>query len=235
MKRTNSKTRNSRWRGALPFVGLFIVFLTFAVKDGVRDWMKDAADSADAARTMFLVRSDIGSVHEDIASLSELIRDRLVTKNNGVSQGDLKHSIDMRLAKVPQEIMDVSSFVNDVGELAERSGQEEEYAPKKEKTFERLKDLDSDFGAITADQAKAPFELAELSRRADEIDMKLSSIKEDASVDFAFVYVKVITLAKRDEKIYRICTFVSWALYIAGWSLTFTGRLLHIEGAEGID
>jgi hypothetical protein len=58
---------------------------------------------------------------------------------------------------------------------------------------------------------------AELAKRAEEIDAKLSSIKEDATVDFVSVYVEVIALAKRNEKIYLICTYVSWVLYVAGW------------------
>jgi hypothetical protein len=47
--------------------------------------------------------------------------------------------------------MALNSFVDEVHELAERSGKEEEYAPTREKMFERLKDFDSDFDAITAD------------------------------------------------------------------------------------
>jgi hypothetical protein len=85
MKRIEFKSKHSRWRRSLPLLGLFIVFLTFAVKDGVKDWRKDAVDSANAARTMFLLRSDIGGVHEDIGTLSDIVRDQLATSNRAGS------------------------------------------------------------------------------------------------------------------------------------------------------
>src|ERR1700752_71865 len=71
MRRTNGH----RYDRLLAFAGALIVFLTFVVKEGKRDELKDLTAAIDSAESIFVIRTQMGASNEKLRLLIQSIKD----------------------------------------------------------------------------------------------------------------------------------------------------------------
>jgi hypothetical protein len=76
----------------LTFAGALIVFVTFLVKEGKRESLKDLADSVDAAESVFVIRSDNFTTPVQLARVEDKI-DKVgqdLYRNSKIKDMDMK-------------------------------------------------------------------------------------------------------------------------------------------------
>src|SRR5882672_6760922 len=76
----------------LTFAGALIVFVTFLVKEGKRESLKDLADSVDAAESVFVIRSDSFTTPVQLARMEEKIDEigRVQYRDSKIKDMDMK-------------------------------------------------------------------------------------------------------------------------------------------------
>jgi hypothetical protein len=203
----------------LSIAGAFIIFVTFLVREGYRDELKQLVDSIDGARNVFLIRSDSRNIAEQIARLQASLGAKypqyVMAPSNALSQSfaeSILSSMDL-LAKVPHG----EEFDKEVSAFAWRREQwSREYlrpiAPIPE-------------GPIVHDKAKEAADAA--------IDKKL--LMEASALDTeTFLFGgRVVDMARKveaeKEQHYRTSKRIYFCLFAIGWGLAIIGKIVGVE------
>lgn len=222
---------------ALSIIGALIVFITFVVKDAVRDHVKEIVDSLQSAEGVFLIRADTASVAYAMSGISERVDqiwdatpDRAeYIKTNDSSRieafSDLqKYSQGIELLKV--NLDRVSRLVHSVPKSKGsdvRTNELETFVNRFRKVNQDEKILDT---KLQSDPAigfeEAAEEFSTLGNDYEDLGIDLDDFSERILKEFEEV-------KESEERFYNVCTWVSYFLYAIGWGMTFAGKLFNVE------
>ena len=232
-----------RRRGKLlSFFGALIVFSTFVVKEGMREYLKNVIDSLDLAQGIFAVRKDNSVTHSQLVLLAGNMTEieGLLKHVNGNRSRNLlnvamweEQVVTPRIASIDSSLRGIEQFIQTLPhnkDLAARllSAQKrlaKDTSLNRDNVGKTRKWLD--VGTNRDD----PMELLITKLTVDTLEIESSalndfttSISEDAQ-KAAESYRASVEL--RYERYSRL----SYFLYTLGWTLGLAGRLY---GAEGV-
>lgn len=193
------------------FLGALIVLLTFVVKDGLREHLKDAAGSISAANDVFAIREDnMGTRLE----LEELKRD--------IEKNTIDHSwSDVRI--IQTKCHEMYYALGAVAYLIETTDDKEDTPT--------IKSLDQELTRIRFDSLAlsiSPSTVSTLSENASALELKIAKF-EDEVVERARIKLQ------QNQARYDGWTWISYVLYTIGWGLGLLGKIYGVPGAVGGD
>jgi hypothetical protein len=228
------------------------VFLSFYVKEGVRDRSKELASSINTARTMFAVRSAIGDVASSLhseRSIVELTKSRL--ENPGpVSMkllfDDVQVSIN-GLSTERSEHWGMYRIASDLlNSLPVKSQELVVMDSELEKTLNERKPME------TANALGKRLSELEASKDSDDLDKELALFQiisdfpttdmEEEGSKISIFGQQVLEEAKKQndkqERTLKWTTYATYATFTLGWILGLIGKLFKLPalgggGAEG--
>jgi hypothetical protein len=219
-------------RRAAAVIGAFIVFLTFVVKDAIRENVKDLVDGLQSAQDVFEIRAQ----HEISVSLLNGIAQRVemiwgttaeglaFLRRNDQSGviGDITANAD-GLQQAKANLDNLRRFIDRLPTT--------ETAPRAAvKDLEvRWKQLDDTYlKTIAAINSKKLSEDDEFGASVD-----LGTARETLQLDVGNLSDDVIArsdeLKERAERTLKTYTWISYFLYSIGWSLALFGRLFDLD------
>lgn len=238
--RSKSRGFLRRHNRLLSFVGVLIVFITFVVKEGLRERIKDLADSIGTAQNLFLLRNDGTVTARQVESLQAQL-------------AQLEARQDKEAPWVPSTmyLTTITSRAYGAKRCADSIATFVSALPKHAAYDKRLKELDDEqqdlkvavavavatdvtplaaqlgIGAVpTGDQAERR---AEAERQINELNTLSWKVFTDGQNLADDVLRDAEGVKKKREDYYAIYTWASFALYSLGWSLGLIGRLYGKE------
>jgi hypothetical protein len=185
----------------LVYLGAFIVFLTFIVKEGLREHLKDAAGSISAANDVFAIREDNMETRLELGELKAV-----------------DHSwSDIRLVQTKSQQMYYS--LGAVAYLIETTNDEEDVP--------RIKALDQELTKIrfgSLDLNISPSTINGLTVSAFALELKIAQFEDD-------VMRRARINLQQKRALYDMSTWVSYGLYTIGWGLGLVGKLYGVPTA----
>lgn len=204
----------------LSTLGALIIFFTFLAREGFRDELKELVDSIDAARSVFLIRSDNLDIAEQIAHLQASLtanQQYPPIPSNVLYRfftASLMSSLDL-LDKVPHG----EEFDREASALAWRRDNWMREYPRP---------IDPLPGPIVRDKAKEAAEAA-LNER---LWLEASALDSETWLFGARVVDMARKVEAEKEQRYRTSKRVYFCLFVLGWGLAFIGKIVGVEGLE---
>jgi len=203
----------SRHRRLLPLVGAIVIFATFIIKEGVRDHLKELAETVDSAQSIFLIRKDnIRTVHmlrsmqslqrlskPPISFIETLEQDLLNDEQDIFEHGDINYSV---IRKLP----DNSKLYEENRRILKAT---------EEINMDRGGDSDRQYQERLKNAAAKSFALSDM---ASNLTTKVISAASER--------------AESAKRWYDRFTWTSYVFYTIGWSLAFLGKAVGVEGLE---
>jgi hypothetical protein len=178
---------------------------------------------------LFILREDIGGLREDIFDLSDQVAESdRAARDQGAPSNSQKDRLDMIFKAISRELKENDSFITEAGELAEKGGYSKFFEQDVKESRSNISDLSKEFDHLMATEQTGEADLQNLIGKANTLYTKLGNIEEVVGVAFAMTYARILESSKKEEQIYKVCTWASWFLYVVGWGLTLTGTLLNI-------
>lgn len=215
----------------LTFIGALMVFFTFVVKEGLRDQVKDVADSIGTADQSYVVRTDINTIRDVLTETndylfamakgevrkskggSETLRVGILFDEAGVYRTALDNMARL-LEKLPQNLQ--SQYSNEFNDLRK---DEAAYYDLIQSTVGELPMWEHD---RTGDLRHARLDLDDLTTRSIDLHLRINSLAAGlrTSADKFRTYV---------EQRYRLYSWVSYVLFGVGWGLALLGKLIGVD------
>jgi len=236
----------------LTFLGALVVLITFVLKEGVRDHVKDRVDDVRAAINAYEIRSDLQLDSEEItAEEAELLKFYDRTKSMTAAQllgyngavAEHCQRIQALLSKTVRAQNDVSDLANALPPNDELNRSEKEDADQLKRFRQEVVSTDADaagpeisnlgpeFIQYTNDQVK----LLAINTRT-----KANKLGEDVPLRAQLVWVHgkqtalyAREIVENEEKQYRHATWASYVLYTIGWGLGLFARLFGVSSTSG--
>jgi hypothetical protein len=228
-------------------LGAGIVFLSFYVKEGVRDRSKEMASSINTARTMFAVRSAIGDIASSLhseRSIVELTKSRL--ENPGpVSMKLLFDYVQVSINSLSterSEHWDTYRIASDLlNSLPVKSQELAVTNSELEKTLNEKKPME------TANALGKSLAELEASKDLDDLDKELSLfhiMSVIPSIDMDGEGFKISNFGQRvleeakkqndkQERTLKWTTYATYATFTLGWILGLIGKLFKLPALGG--
>jgi hypothetical protein len=236
---TPTKSRNwfQKHNRLLTFFGALIVFLTFVVREGLRDQLKDLVDSIDSAQNAFLLsvlstESPMAFNRLEREVLS--IRTQRQSGHTDPSERDIKETWLL----IAERIERARITLNDISRLQEKlpakdqtvllfSGVEDELAKCRE-NYAHVQKIGPE--ALEPD----PTQYSGESYPFGELDTATRTLIQRVGQLGSLVWEEADIVRRSDEFRLRIYTWATYFLYAFGWCLGLVGRL-HGVGGAGTD
>jgi hypothetical protein len=219
-------------RRMLGFVGALIVFVTFMVKDGLREELKDLVSSIDSAEDVFAIRNDSSTTAMWLQRLQEQV-DWVAekTKLKGTSySGDMVERTHSSLEITREQHESIAMAFENIRRLIEKlhgRKKEEEQLAALEKRLEAAREehdvLALKFGR---EPMSVLWAIAPLLNETEAISEDTRQLAKD-------LLGAAATERKHRETVYGVSTWASYLLYTLGWSLGLAGRIFGISDLEG--
>jgi hypothetical protein len=228
----------------LTFIGALIVFVTFVVKEGLRDHLKDLISSIDATENVFLVRQDEHTVLLRLRQIKHRLLDCEAKKRKG--RGATREMLlgfareDVSAAEETEE--NLLSALDNITRLLDKLPPEADTRASLEtikRNMETSRTRHKDFitfinndGVITnEDSANQDRIAADMGRLMEGQTLENFGLYQDA-LDLAKVVLdKAQMVSKKKESLFNFYSWVSYCLYVIGWGV---GLAAHIGGLERV-
>jgi len=211
--------------------GALIVFLTFVVKDAVREQVKDLVDSLQSAEDVFEIRAQ----HEVTVALLNGIGQRvqLIWQSTPEAKEFLRKN-------------DKSGVIHDITENADIIEQERANLDNLQRFIARLPSSETGLRAEVSEIRKRWTEhhdfylqvIAMINQKQMSEDQEFDAMStlgpESEDLNSAILDLSERAIAKSDtlredaEKRLQIYTWASYVLYTVGWSLALFGRIFEV-------
>jgi hypothetical protein len=211
----------------LELLGLLVVFITFVIKDGIRDQLKDRVSTLATSEASFLIRREISTVSHKIDELKPIAFE-------GTDDPYRLTEIEAR--------EEIKRLKDSVSVYTSRTWFLIDTIPNNDALKKRISDINrrvDDFvGEAATAEAEAeagtgpPTTNGMVSGKTVLTMAKGRSIQEEIE-DFQWdVFAAADKAAVAAEGRYKVATRTSWMFYGLGWLLTFSARLLGVKGIE---
>jgi len=232
----NYVSRHSR---LLIFVGALIVFVTFLVKEGLRERLKDLVDSIDTAQSVFVAERENQQMSQRLAEIYRISVVSYDNMHNPAPQPGEAYPITIAtIMSHYQGAYDaeqrLESELNAVDRLLEK-------LPTDQNRDKKLNDLQTQFKAVQ--KTDEDFRNTPSPRSTSELKENLNSAvslehqawdTETAIQNLSLSILKdSAEVKKRDETYFKIATWGSYLLYCLGWGLGLIGKLFGLDGLGG--
>jgi hypothetical protein len=221
-------------RRLVTFIGALIVFVTFVIKDGLREQLKDLVSSIDSAESVFAIRNDTATTAMWLQRLQEQvdwIAEKIKLKGTSYS-GDMVERMHSSLEIINEvhESLDVS--LGNISQLLEKVPGQQQNEKKHKEIEDRLRDLREQREALLMIFTREPMSilwkiaplLSETQKASDDTRQFAKDVLAEATKE-----------RKQRERVVNATTWTSYVLYTLGWGLGLAGRVYGVDGVEGAD
>ncbi len=238
----SDKTHNAHWivrwvrrhKRALAFLGAFIVFMTFVIKDALRDQLKDAMGSMNEAKAFNGVLADTRRIRHQLARIEPPQEINAPVKISDKTDPLIAETIRRVDAAKRECVRQLQNYDAVVGLAEALHGQSEA-----DDTLEQIHKAASALDELVGLELELRTGKPPLSR-VQEIRSKISDLISKATLGEAWIEDRtgglmwLMALRKQGlERKYGQITWTSYWLYALGWSLGLAGRLVGVEVGGG--
>jgi hypothetical protein len=234
--------RIQRYSKLFTFLGASIVLLTFAVKEGWRESVKDLAETVDSAQNIYTLRADglaTASQLNGLTSEVEAIRAKVEDNQFGMTLPGINRSMLLYSGQLHQ----LEASTDNLSRLNEKLATKEPFQP-------RMTDIQSqieteqvafrEIGVATVrvapkadERGTLPTEDARaISKQIFDFSAKLVLLDREIATLTSDILANAQSEYENREKSFRRATWLSYFLYGAGWLLGLFGRLTGLNGPE---
>jgi hypothetical protein len=232
----NYVSRHSR---LLIFVGALIVFVTFLVKEGLRERLKDLVDSIDTAQSVFVAERENQQMSQRLAEIYRISVVSYDNMHNPAPQPGEAYPITIAtIMSHYQGAYDaeqrLESELNAVDRLLEKM-------PTDQNREKKLNDVQTQFKAVQKNDegfrnTPSPHSTSELKENLNSA-VSLEHQAWDTETAIQNLSLSILKdsgeVKKRDETYFKIATWGSYLLYCLGWGLGLIGKLFGFDGFGG--
>jgi hypothetical protein len=188
----------------LTFLGAVIVFITFIVKEGIRERLKNIGDSVSSAENVFIARSEASRLPTYLVHVNRRVGvvERMVMKLSN------KETISSTTLPTENEVEEVE--IKRVA-LVQAAIENMNYGDPTDEHKARETLLGADF----------------LSERCDNI------MREDIEPLEKQIMGEARRVETEYDKFYGLSTWFSYGLYAIGWGIALIGRIYSVEISGG--
>ena len=232
----------------LIFLGALIVFFTFIVKDGFREYVKDRMDSLELAKSTYLIRSDTASMNELLPRVDRAIsslRDLIISKGHILDEKSFDAIWDnatrfwLEEDRVKPILFNVSRLLDtfpnatDEKELSRLNGILDEVTKGNREIVALITPTQNVLPKAKKERQKAIEDrTAQAVEKEGALAIKASELDEATNKLATQVFTDAEVQSKIDKSRYEFYTRLSYCLYVFGWGLALAGRL---KGTSGTD
>jgi hypothetical protein len=208
----------------MTFFGALIVFVTFIVKDGIRDHLKDQAASIDSAESLFIITKNM-RVPPDVAKrldgVGKIKFDDVLDRAFAVMT-DVANYAEASVQTSSRLLNSLPGKVEEEQKLA--SLRERLYSDHTKMQFKHVSLLDSRIiNEGTKNKVVVPNDIL------DEMS-KLMVDSDEATRIGDQLLLRAEEMKDKTAKRYRIASIASNWLYTLGWGLGLIGRIYGVAG-----
>ena len=218
-------------RRLVTFIGALIVFVTFIVKDGLREQLKDLVSSIDSAESVFAIRNDATTTAMWLQRLQEQvdwIAEKIKLKATSYS-GDMVERTHSSLEIINEVHESLGVSLDNISKLVEKVPGQKQSIQKVEEIKKRLQELRDQHDVLVQIFTREPmgviWKLAPLLSETQKTS-------DDTRLLARQVLATAVTARKQREEVVGVATWASYVLYTLGWSLGLAGRLYGVDDAE---
>jgi len=216
----------SRHTRLLELLGLLVVFITFVIKDGIRDQLKDRVSTLAASEVSFLISSEISTVSHKIDELKPM--GFIPTETGAVVPTGIGAIDEIKRLKDS-----VSVYTSRTGSLIDALPNNDALEKRMSGINKRAGDFDFEAATIEAKEGRGspstngivPLNTLLTLGKGQRIQSEIDEFQWE-------VFDAADKAAKAAEGRYKVATWTSWLFYGVGWFLTATARLLGVKGIE---
>ena len=210
-KRPRLKELLTQHRRLVTFIGALIVFVTFVVKDGLREQLKDLVSSIDSAESVFAIRNDANTTAMWLQRLQEQvdwIAEKIKLKGTSYS-GDMVERTHSTLEIISEVHESIAVSLDNISNLIEKVPHQEENARKAKEIQDDLQHLRDEHDILTAVFTRQPMDvlwkLAPLLSETEKTSEKTRLLAKD-------VLSEATRARKQREAVFGITTWASYLL-----------------------
>jgi hypothetical protein len=233
----------------ITFVGAFIVFATFMVREEVREGLKDLVASTESAQTVFATRRDISTIAGQLNTIGIITADMAFSVIKGKTAADERTgailAFRFRVFAIKDYAASQGAFLDNISRLMAKLDPDATQAKHVAELRTRLLDLQK-----KCDEAAAHLNPWEVDRKtirtngkqASKIGaeyawvMPLIGRSGDLDPDIQKVADDVLKLAeaakRQREREYRLVNWLSIGLFTVGWGLGLAAKTYRVDGAS---
>jgi hypothetical protein len=216
-------------RRLMTFTGALIVFVTFVIKDGLREQLKDLVSSIDSAESVFAIRNDTSMTAMWLQRLQEQvdwIAEKIKLKGTTYSS-DMVERMHSSL-EIINEVHDcLTVSLDNIMQLLEKAPGQRENEKKYKELEDRLRDLREQREALVMVFTREPmsvlWKIAPLLNETQKASDDTRQLARD-------VLAEAAKERKSRETIVNAATWASYVLYTLGWGLGLAGRVYGSAG-----
>jgi DNA-binding transcriptional MerR regulator len=217
-----------RHHRTLTFIGALVVFVTFVVKDGLREQLKDLVSSISTAESVFAIRNDTSTTTMWLQRLQEQVdwvAEKIKLKGTSFS-GDMVEKLHSSLEITNEMHESLGVSLENISTLIEKVPGQLQHKKQYEELEVKLKELREKHDALLQVFTREPMAITWTIA-------PLLSETQAASDDTRSLAKDVLSAAtgarKRREAVVNAATWLSYLLYTLGWGLSLVGRLYGAE------
>jgi hypothetical protein len=241
-KHTNKKTRQGflkKHGKTLSLVGALIVFVTYVVKEGFREHVKDLVDAAENGRNVFVIRNDNNTLAFQLLAIEDSLNAAL---NDIPKRGQEILSLDgierpMTILSHMQQ--DIGASLDNMAALTEKNHGNTSDRTEIEtlaKRYDGLRDYHKWLTEAIVEVRRGKYAVFEHVKHEELVKIEVLDLVvrterlTDDTRDRGSSVLKAVGEKKdKEQRYYGILTWVSYGLYTVGWSLGLLGKMFGVE------
>jgi hypothetical protein len=232
-----------RYSKLITFGGATIVFLTFIVKEGWREKLKDLVETADSARKLYTLRADNVATSQKLNGITSEI-EAIRAKITGTELGMTLLGINRSMLIYSGDLQQLDTEIANLSGLAEQMPHSDSYTSRVDGLAKKLATLRAEFRSIGEQVARATPNAKPTGEPQPEDARNISAAMFAFGEHLIELHMQTNTLTKElteraetekraEEHKFRIATWSSYGLYAVGWLISLVGRLSGIDA--GVD
>lgn len=212
-----------------------MVFVTFLVKDALRDHLKDLADSIAQAQSEALIRRDVYEVRLQLQSIAHLMTRDGSGAPTSLSEKQRTFGLRSELPELESTSSDLATACNSMRRLSkamdESADEENAVCWAATKHQETLDEVVSQTGPLSAPPLTAET-LSRLEPEVEHLRNELTSLQAQASIVSAAQVHRADSIRLSDEHRYSGVVKVSYVLYGIGWLFGLAAKVFGVSGVD---
>jgi len=231
-----------RHSSLLTWTGALLVFLTFVVKEGLRDNLKELTDSLDREQNVFLTRIQTSEMLLGVSRLErrgELLESEITHKPP--VRTDFNQVFDERINLLGDELRAADAYADGLSRLSRMMS----LGPVDKDDLDTVKKVLPDFresynqllALVVQAESHHTFESPEASRAKIEsmrldLELKAGVTLNTLKNSSDRLLSRMEEQKEKDERRYTWAVWGSYVLYPLGWGLGLIAKLYGLEGPE---
>lgn len=224
----------------LIFIGAIVVFFTFVIREGFREYLKDLVDSIETARSMLTVERENQLMSQRLAEIYRANSEAFAYLRDPPPPNWPRYKPRITVSTIASLWQSTFDTLNRLKDETETSEHFFEVAPHEKKydlelselrcRYDDLSQSYKDFrpaGSTTPQSELMPnfWQISSLAHKGWDLEDEVQKL-------IAVVLDESIIKKKTDERYFKIATWFSYGLYAFGSGLGLIGKIYGVEGAD---